>query len=774
MIVGEIVAKVRADIGDYKKKMSDVRNEADATTPSFNKLGGAAANMAKAFGFILATQGLITFLSNARRAANDLEVALSKLSVTSARLGIDQKATLAAVNNLTEDGLMTQMEAADAMANLFASGFNLEQTIGLMNVFKDSAAFGRQAALGFGESIVGATEGIKNGNSTLVDNAGITKNLSVILKQAGKSEQDLMNVKDDASVRQALYNGLIREGAIAQGNAGRYAETAAGKQAQLNATLTRLYQVVGQAVNPAVMVLTDALGGALSTAISFVTANMVNLQRAAIVVGSAFAILAQIIGATFALMTGTLSSDVLYSTIGGIQKTFQTAQQQMTAVTSKETGIQVDVMKDGMGQMETAAEKKAAKVKEQLQEETEAYERETEKRTRDFKRSMQDLVQAHLDKKKDLEKDLAEENKDFEKSMAQRAKEFKRTMDQMKEDHNSNISDLQKDIQDQKDDYVQKQAEQAEAHQEKVGEIQEQIDMELENGDRANESTLKKLRERLAKEEQDYARSQEKAKIAQDKKLADLQERIRKEEEEYTKKVEEENQRNQEELARDREVNSTKVAELQARIGEENAILALHRDEVAQFKDAERLDDISRLKRQFAEEEAERAAEHSRKLAEITKQGAAEGSAHGGAYGGGLASNKALLGGIGKELGDSVSKQLSDSLAKGAREAGKRLVDDLISSLKQRITDHPLSFLFSSIPGGAPIAAMGQKLNIPGFDTGGIVPGPIGSPQLIMAHGGETVLPTHKNITINQTNNNYRDYDMNSRLNDINFALRTT
>jgi hypothetical protein len=30
------------------------------------------------------------------------------------------------------------------------------------------------------------------------------------------------------------------------------------------------------------------------------------------------------------------------------------------------------------------------------------------------------------------------------------------------------------------------------------------------------------------------------------------------------------------------------------------------------------------------------------------------------------------------------------------------------------------------------------------FDTGGIVPGPIGSPQLILAHGGETVLPTHK------------------------------
>lgn len=33
---------------------------------------------------------------------------------------------------------------------------------------------------------------------------------------------------------------------------------------------------------------------------------------------------------------------------------------------------------------------------------------------------------------------------------------------------------------------------------------------------------------------------------------------------------------------------------------------------------------------------------------------------------------------------------------------------------------------------------------IPGFDTGGVVGGPRGAPRLIVAHGGETVLPTHK------------------------------
>jgi hypothetical protein len=51
-----------------------------------------------------------------------------------------------------------------------------------------------------------------------------------------------------------------------------------------------------------------------------------------------------------------------------------------------------------------------------------------------------------------------------------------------------------------------------------------------------------------------------------------------------------------------------------------------------------------------------------------------------------------------------------------------------------------------NIPGAGTLGKIGGLVGkIPGFDTGGVVPGPVGSPQLILAHGGETVLPTHKN-----------------------------
>ena len=68
--------------------------------------------------------------------------------------------------DLAADGLMPLGDSASGLKNLLAAGFSLPEAIKLMERFKDSAAFGRQGSLEFGQAIVGATEGIKNGNST--------------------------------------------------------------------------------------------------------------------------------------------------------------------------------------------------------------------------------------------------------------------------------------------------------------------------------------------------------------------------------------------------------------------------------------------------------------------------------------------------------------------------------------------------------------------------------------------------------------------------------
>lgn len=66
---------------------------------------------------------------------------------------------------------------------------------------------------------------------------------------------------------------------------------------------------------------------------------------------------------------------------------------------------------------------------------------------------------------------------------------------------------------------------------------------------------------------------------------------------------------------------------------------------------------------------------------------------------------------------------------------------DAIGGFIDRIED--LFEIVSPLGSGA-IKGVGEALHLPGFDTGGVVPGRIGAPMLAVVHGGETVLPTHK------------------------------
>jgi TP901 family phage tail tape measure protein len=66
----------------------------------------------------------------------------------------------------------------------------------------------------------------------------------------------------------------------------------------------------------------------------------------------------------------------------------------------------------------------------------------------------------------------------------------------------------------------------------------------------------------------------------------------------------------------------------------------------------------------------------------------------------------------------------------------------LLSDLKSRALDAlgPLGNIANAAGG-----FIGGGLRLLGFSTGGVVPGPKGAPQLVVAHGGETIIPTHRN-----------------------------
>jgi len=207
-----------------------------------------------------------------------------------------------AAKSLADDGMMSIVEASKAVQAGLASGFSLDETMNVIKTFKDSAAFNRQAGLEFGESVVRAMEGVRMGNSILSDSAGITKNLSQILKEAGFAEQDLMKVSSDSAVRRALYNGLLREGALFAGNAAKATETLAGAEAKAGTSAFQAKAAIGEALAPAIQGLYGAMGPALSGITTWVKTNPELARTLFLVVGGVAALTGALALATAAAM----------------------------------------------------------------------------------------------------------------------------------------------------------------------------------------------------------------------------------------------------------------------------------------------------------------------------------------------------------------------------------------------------------------------------------------------------------------------------------------
>jgi hypothetical protein len=208
-----------------------------------NFLGQAVYNLAdRGLRFMVGEMGRAITLSTQAQAA------FMGLSSVASAFGVDVGAAREAAAALSSDGLMKVSEAALGLKNLLATGFNLPQSVRLLEAFKDAAAFGRQASLDFGYAVVSATEGVKNGNSMVVDNAGVTKNLSVILTEAGFSASAMGQASTDARVRLALFNGILKETAAQTGDAQRLTETYSGQMSKLKTQYELALSVIGSAI----------------------------------------------------------------------------------------------------------------------------------------------------------------------------------------------------------------------------------------------------------------------------------------------------------------------------------------------------------------------------------------------------------------------------------------------------------------------------------------------------------------------------------------------
>ena len=245
--------------GNFKKLAGDA--------DSFRLKLGEAERWLKNLASTAALYKLGSILKDSIDSTEQMQNALRGLAAITRYAGEDIGQSLSAASNLASDGLIDVQSAAQALQNLLSRGFSLKESIEMLERLKDAAAFNRQAHLSMGEAVKSATEGLKNENSILVDNAGVTKNVSIMWKEyaaeIGKNVEGLTQ----AEKRQAEYNGIMRETEGQIGNAKLATEGLTGAKAKLSVEIIKLKATLGDSLTPAFVALTGTINWLIDNAL---------------------------------------------------------------------------------------------------------------------------------------------------------------------------------------------------------------------------------------------------------------------------------------------------------------------------------------------------------------------------------------------------------------------------------------------------------------------------------------------------------------------------
>ena len=261
------VGQVSVELALGKKNFNNdvnrtLRNTENAFNTSFKKIG---AVIATAF----STKVVFDFGRSAVQAASDAQAAWTGLNSivqgTGKNFGVAKKF----LTEFTKDGLVGIEDAATAYKNLLARGYDTTQIENVMTRLKDSAAFGRQSSYTLSQAVVSATEGLKNENSILVDNAGVTKNVAKMWEEYADSIGKTANNLTQQEKIQAEVNGIMKETAFQAGDAATYTNTFAGKVQVLKGAFSSMKTAIGKVVAPIVGLFIPAITSAINAITAF-------------------------------------------------------------------------------------------------------------------------------------------------------------------------------------------------------------------------------------------------------------------------------------------------------------------------------------------------------------------------------------------------------------------------------------------------------------------------------------------------------------------------
>ncbi len=225
---------------------SGIRSISRGLTGITSSLKGLSVALGIAFG----TAAIVNFGKASIKATTELTNAMTGLKSILDGQGRSFKNAQKFINEYVSDGLIPATNAITAYKNLASRGYTDTQIEQVLVALKDSAAFGRQASYSLGDAVMTATEGLKNENSILVDNAGVTKNVAKMWDEYAKSIGTTANNLTKQQKIQAEVTGILEETKFQTGDAAKIANSYSGEVLKLGFNFNNLKIAVGNALIP--------------------------------------------------------------------------------------------------------------------------------------------------------------------------------------------------------------------------------------------------------------------------------------------------------------------------------------------------------------------------------------------------------------------------------------------------------------------------------------------------------------------------------------------
>ena len=261
--VGSVSMDLTLNERNFNKQLSSLTKSTEgAFSSTMKKVGGFIASA-------FAIQKVASFTKICIDSASQVQSAFTGLNSIVQGTGNSFSEAQKFINEYTADGLVSINETATAYKNLLSRGYDTSQIEDVLNRLKDSAAFGRQASYDLGEAVVTATEGLKNENSILVDNAGVTKNVAKMWDEYAKSIGTTANNLTQEQKIQAEYNGIMKETQFQVGDAAAYTKTFSGQIQQLKFNFSQMTAAIGKVVAPIAQLFIPIINTALNAITRF-------------------------------------------------------------------------------------------------------------------------------------------------------------------------------------------------------------------------------------------------------------------------------------------------------------------------------------------------------------------------------------------------------------------------------------------------------------------------------------------------------------------------